>query len=431
MAKHIGIRRETKSKWERRAPLTPDHVRRLTAAGLEVTVQPSAHRIFSDRDYAEAGARLQDDLSACDTVFAVKEIPLEEIQPDKTYVFFSHTIKGQTHNMPLLQRLMDLNCRLIDYERVTDDTGKRLIFFGRHAGYAGMIDSLSLLGKRWQWEGIPNPFSEVEMAHAYPSLEAAKRQLELIGDRIRQFGLPEPLVIGIAGDGNVSRGVQDILEALGSSRLEPEQLLHQQHFAGDRVHHVVFQERHLVAKREPNAEAFDLDDYYANPEGYVGCFDRYLPKLTVVMNGLYWDTRYPRLVTRHALQQLWQQRPPLKVIGDLGCDIGGAVEVTLKATNQESPSFVYLPAADSISDGIEGHGPVVLAVDNLPCELPREASQTFGDALMPFVEQISGAPVHDSSHLSPPIARAVITQAGRLTPDYAYLSNFLPTGVLS
>jgi alpha-aminoadipic semialdehyde synthase len=430
----IGIQRETKSKWERRAPLTPDHVRQLTAAGVRVIVQPSTVRIFSDADYQQAGASVQDDLSPCRAIFAVKEIPIPDLLPEKTYVFFSHTIKGQAYNMPLLQRLLDLRCRLIDYERIAEPSGRRLIFFGRHAGLAGMIDTLQALGKRWAIDGIDTPFAGMRLSHEYPDLNAALAQVREIGQAIGKQGLSTqagPLIIGIAGDGNVSRGAQEALAALGVVELTPERLLTEDltTLSRQQVYMVVFREADLVRPLSAD-QPFELSHYYAHPEGYAGRFADYLDRLTVVVNALYWEERYPRLITRADAQRLWSgaERPRLTVIGDLGCDIGGTVEFTVKATSQEAPTFVYEPATGNVVDGVAGKGPVVLAVDNLPCELPVDASQSFGDALLPFVEAIGkgdpAAPVAESG-LPASVLRAVITDNGELTPDYRYLEEHL------
>ena len=153
MTFRLGIRREDKNEWERRAPLAPDAVSRLVAQGVEVLVEPSPRRIFTDLEYARAGARIAPDLSACTLVLGVKEIPPARFRPGGAYCFFSHTIKGQPYNMGMLARLRELGCTLLDYELVKDDQGRRLIFFGRHAGLAGMLDSLWALGRRLAEEG--------------------------------------------------------------------------------------------------------------------------------------------------------------------------------------------------------------------------------------------------------------------------------------
>ncbi len=171
----IGIRREDKSRWERRVPVTPEDARELKEEhGIEVWVQPSSIRVFSEEEFTQAGATVQEDLSPCPVIFAVKEMPLDFFEPGKTYVFFAHVIKGQPYNMPMLKKMLELGCNLIDYEKVTDEKGRRLIFFGRHAGIAGMIETLWALGQRLDWEGIPNPFTQLKHTYQYKDLAEAK-----------------------------------------------------------------------------------------------------------------------------------------------------------------------------------------------------------------------------------------------------------------
>jgi len=157
-----GIRREDKNKWEKRVPIVPNHIEELKKKfNINAIVQPSSIRIYSDKEYEKAGAKIQENLSSCPVIFAVKEIPIKFFEADKTYVFFSHTIKGQKNNMPMIKKMMDLNCNLIDYEKITNESGQRLIFFGRYAGLAGMINSLWSLGQRLKIKGITNPFQNI------------------------------------------------------------------------------------------------------------------------------------------------------------------------------------------------------------------------------------------------------------------------------
>jgi len=168
MKKHIGIRREDKNQWERRVPLIPTHVRELIQNHpLDISLQPSAIRVFPDSDYEREGAKVEEDLSSCSVIFAVKEIPLSFFEKGKVYVFFSHTTKGQPHNMPMLKRMIDQECTLIDYEKIIDDKGRRLLFFGKQAGQAGMIDTLWALGKRLLQKGRKTPFVGIQQAHRY------------------------------------------------------------------------------------------------------------------------------------------------------------------------------------------------------------------------------------------------------------------------
>ncbi len=436
MRHKIGIRREDKSKWERRVPLVPADVQELIENHpIDVHVQASQIRIFTDDKYAKAGARVEEDISPCPVVFAVKEIPISFFQPGKTYVFFSHTIKGQAHNMPMLRRMMELGCNLIDYEKVTDQEEKRLLFFGRHAGLAGMIDSLWALGERLSWEGISNPFVEIKNACKYATLVEAKEGISRVGRRIREDGVPEalrPLVFGITGYGHVSTGAQEILDLLPHKSISPHELpsLDQNsEWSRNHVFKAVFKEEHLV---EPVSAGygFELQDYYKHPEKYRSQFERYLPHIHLLVNCIYWDGRYPRLVTKKFLKRLFaDQKPPrLRIIGDISCDIEGSIEFTSKVTQPDNPTILYDPLTDKITDGHEGRGVVGIPIDNFPCELSRRASIDFSHAVLPFVWGIARADYSvDFKELAlpKPIKGAVVLYHGRLTPNYRYLQDFL------
>ncbi len=432
----IGIRREDKNRWERRVPLIPDDVAALVRDyGFDVVVQPSDIRAFSDEDYVLAGAEIKEDLSSCDVVFAVKEIPSGVFLPGNSYVFFAHVIKGQKDSMPMLKRMMELKCNLIDYEKITDHANRRLILFGVHAGLAGMIDTLWALGQRLVWEGIPSPFQDISQAYRYRDLEDAKEHIAQVGEQIKSDGLhPDicPLIFGFAGYGNVSRGAQEIFDLLPVETIEPEQI-HKLMKNGSTncnlSYKVVFKEEHLVKPISPE-QCFELQDYYDHPEKYRSVFDEYLPYLTVLINANYWDSRYPRLVTKAGLEGLFSRtpKPCLRVIGDIGCDIEGAIECTSRATDPGDPVYVYNPFTDGSKNGVAGVGPVILAVDNLPSELPRESSIDFSEMLRPFVPAIAGADYSDSFDkciLPEEIKRAVILYQGQLTPDYKYLGKYL------
>lgn len=435
MPRCIGIRREDKSAWERRVPIIPQDARTLQEQhGLWVVVQPSEIRVFPDEEYQAAGVAVQEDLSGCDVIFGIKEISPAQLLPGKTYVFFSHVIKGQPYNMPMLRRLMELGCVLIDYEKVTDEKGRRLIFFGRHAGWAGMLDTLWALGRRLEWEGIPNPFVGVGRAIAYPEVEAARQAVREVGERIRTQGLPPilaPLVVGFAGYGNVSRGAQEIFDLLPFRALAPEDL--PSLFAEEPDYHtlykVVFREEHMVEPVSPEGR-WDLQDYYRHPEKYRSRFAAYVPYLTVLVNGIYWEARYPRLVTKAYLRELFSApaRPRLRVIGDISCDIEGAVECTVRATDPGNPVYVYHPRTGQTTDGWAGEGVVVMAVDILPSEMPRDASVDFSAVLREFAPAIARADYtvpFEQLDLPPEVKRAVIVYRGELTPDYRYLEAYL------
>jgi len=434
MRQVIGIRREDKNRWERRAPLVPADIKRLVREqGFEFIVQPSPIRIYRDEQFAGAGCELNPDLSRAGVIFAIKEIPLDLLEQDKTYVFFAHVIKGQEHNMPLLQRLLELNCTLIDYERIVDEKNRRLVFFGRQAGQAGMIETLHALDRRLRWEGFDSPFQGVKPAYNYPDLAHAKSALQEMGLSVRAGLDPDlcPLVIGFAGYGNVSQGAQEVFDLFPHEEIAPEDLaqLGTRKPTREKLFKVVFKEEHLVVPIDAG-EDFALADYYQNPERYRSRFADYLPQLTALVNCIYWTPRYPRLVTRAVARRLWSAgERSLRVIGDISCDIGGSIEFTYKATEPDQASFVYDPIADTYKDGVEGRGIAVMAVDNLPCELPRDASDYFSATLRAFAPSLAAA---DFSRpfaelgLPPELMRAVIAHRGALTQEYRYLEDFLP-----
>ncbi len=438
MTASLGIRREDKSIWERRVPVTPQDAAALQAEhGIRVVVQPSAIRAFTDQEYIQAGISVQEDLSSCQAIVGIKEMPPLFFEPNKTYIFFAHVIKGQPYNMPMLRRMLDLGCTLIDYERVVDDQNRRLIFFGWHAGVAGMIDTLWALGQRLAWEGIANPFTLVRQTHTYHDLAEAKAAIAQVRARIEAEGLPEritPLIVGVAGYGNVGRGVQEVLNLLPTIEVEPDQVaaIATKEYSRHHLYKTTFKEWHIVEPALPGM-AFDLQDYYNHPEKYRGVFEQYVPHLTVLMNALFWTERYPRLVTKAYLKDLFSgpNPPRLRVIGDISCDLEGAVECTVRCTEPGNPVFVYNPLTGEATDGYEGPGVVVMAVDILPSELPREASTDFSRILKPFLPAIARCDFSvpfEQCNLPPEIKRAVIAYRGRLTPDYQYIQKFLEGG---
>ena len=436
MPKKIGIVKEKKNAWERRVPLIPADVKTLIASqGVEIVIQPSRRRIFSDDEFRAAGAIVQEDLSECDPIFGIKEIKIADLIPEKTYLYFSHTIKGQPYNMPMLQKVLELRCTLLDYERMVDENNQRLIYFSYHAGVAGVIESLWAYGQRLSWEGISSPFSIIKQSFKYDDQAAAEAAFAALGNEISRNGLPPvlvPIVIGITGYGNVSRGVQHMLSFLPVEKVEPADLsaLHERKSkTNNRIFQVVFKEKHMVAPVK-TMRAFDLQDYYQNPENYRADFEKYLPELDILINASFWEPAYPVHVSKAALRRLFgsEQQPRLRVIGDISCDVEGGIECTTRVTDPGNPVYVYQPAEDSIKEGVEGKGPVIMAVDNLPSELPRDASNYFSSVLKTIVPDLAAADWRASFedlYLPEVLKRAVIVYQGRLTDDYRYLEEYL------
>jgi|CXWL01.1.fsa_nt_gi alpha-aminoadipic semialdehyde synthase len=430
----IGIRTEDKNRWERRAPLVPDHVRELVGAqGLDVAIQPSPRRAFSDQDYVDAGAATAPNLEGCRVILGVKEIPPEKLESGRVYVIFPHVLKGQALTRPMLTRMADLGCTLIDYERIVDRKGRRLTFFGRHAGYAGMLDSLWALGQRLAAEGFFTPIEHVRLAHQYASLEEALHHLTRVGEHIRHVGLPvglRPIVTAFTGSGNVARGAQEVYDRLPALDIDPHDLPRLTEDR-DQPRNAVFRTVLRRADRYRRCDGGDFDDaeFLAHPERYESALDVLLPHITLLVNGAYWRPGQPELVSRQLLGQLLaaEAQPKLRVIGDITCDVGGGIAATVRPTDPGDPVYLYHPETGA-RPGVTGPGFVVMAVDNLPCELPVDASQHFGDSLVRFVGALARCDWDvpwERLGLPRELRDAVLLHQGEPTPPYAILHRYL------
>lgn len=435
MKNTIGIRLEDKYLMERRVAIIPKLVKKLTGEqGLKVLVEKSEKRVFTHDEFSKAGAKIVTDLTPAPVIFGVKEMPLDFFEEGKTYIFFSHVIKGQSYNMPMLKRMMEKKVNLIEYEKVVDDMGRRLIFFGHFAGLAGMINSLWSFGQRLLERGIETPFARIKQAHTYNSLEDIKKVISEVGQEIIEEGLPvelNPVTIGFTGYGNVSKGAQEIAALLPIKEVDPEEFLalsRKKNLPNNVLYKVVFKEWHLSKHKNGN-EDFELSDYYAHPENYVSDFEQYIPHLSILMNCMYWDDRYPRIVTKDYLEKLFTKNiPKLTVIGDVTCDPDGSIECMHKGTLIEDPVFVYNPFTRKPTMGFKGEGLLIMAVDILPSELPRESSMAFSDALFKYIKPIATADYSKdfaSLDLPAPIKKAMILHQGKLTPDFLYLKKYL------
>ena len=431
--KTLGIVRETKNKWERRVPLNPSAVNELIRKGFEVIVQPSDIRIFKNEEYRAGGAKLSEDLSRCDFIIGVKEIPIDDIIPGKAYLFFSHVIKGQDYNMPLLQKILDEKITLLDYEKIIDSKNRRLVFFGKFAGNAGMVDTLHGLGKRLkQHHGLDTPFLKIKQSYQYESVQNAIEHLKDVGKEIKKNGLPAeitPLNIFLLGYGHVASGCRQILAALPIVEIDPDKLTeHSQNYEDNKIYLSVFKEEHLVERKDSGK--FSLQDYFNNNSEYKSRLERYLPYCSIYMNAIYWTSECPVFLPNLYLKQNQEKNPKLIIIGDITCDIEGSVQATVKATWPDNPVFIFNAKTGEITDGYEGEGFAVMAVDNLPCEFPRESADTFSNSLMPFIEEMllnDYSQSIEKSDLPEEIKKACIVHQGNLQPQYEYLREYLAT----
>uniref|UniRef100_A0A8C2CYB0 Aminoadipate-semialdehyde synthase n=1 Tax=Cyprinus carpio TaxID=7962 RepID=A0A8C2CYB0_CYPCA len=420
----IAIRREDVNVWERRAPLAPRHVKEITAAGHKVLVQPSNRRAIHERYYEKAGAVIQEDISEASLIIGVKRPPEEKVYPHKTYAFFSHTIKAQEANMGLLDDLLKKKVRLIDYEKMVDPNGYRIVAFGQWAGVAGMINILHGLGLRFLALGHHTPFMHIGMAHNYRNVSQAIQAVRDCGYEISLGLMPKsigPLTFVFTGTGNVSKGAQDIFNELPCEYVEPHELKEVSE-SGEMTKvygTVISRHHHLIRKSD---RLYDPLEYEIHPELYTSHFrETVAPYTTCLINGIYWDPHTPRLLRRLDAQRLIRPVITASSSPDLGCpalpykflaicdisaDTGGSIEFMTECTTIEKPFCMYDANQHIDNDSVEGNGILMCSIDNLPAQMPIEATEYFGDRLFPYIWEM-----------------AVITSNGKLTPKFEYIQK--------
>mmetsp|Transcript_24519 Transcript_24519/g.37783 ORF Transcript_24519/g.37783 Transcript_24519/m.37783 type:complete len:1096 (+) Transcript_24519:358-3645(+) len=468
----VGMLRETYNKWERRAPLTPHHVQsllqRLTPSLLSgIIVQPSSHRIFTDSEYEEAGAVLQEDLSNADLILGVKRPTTNDFMyPQKSYMFFSHVIKGQAENMPLLQYILDKRIQLFDYECIveggmslsptsTERKKKRMVAFGEYAGIAGMVDSFQALGRRLLSSGYSTPFLNCPPAYMHYDMNEMKSSLLQMGSHIAQNGLPpdlEPLVFCFTGKGgNVCTGALEMFQLLPHEMITVKDL--EEFRCGSmkgphkRVFGLVVEQEELVRYKDQakqQHQPIQKEHYRKNPSEYESAFyDRIAPHINVLVNGMYWDERFPRLLTKDEMRNLYHaDNKRLYVVADISCDVNGAVEFLERTTTIEHPYFHYDPISKEVAEDIRDDGVTVCGVDILPTEIARESSTHFGNALLPVLEDLicsthveegsnqtlstTAVPFQESiAYLPVELRNACIALQGSLTPEFKYIEALM------
>ncbi|XP_053741901.1 alpha-aminoadipic semialdehyde synthase, mitochondrial [Synchiropus splendidus] len=439
----MAIRREDINPWERRAPLAPRHVRELTHAGVKVLVQPSNRRAIHEKYYAKAGAVIQEDISEASLILGVKRMPEEKVIPKKTYAFFSHTIKAQEANMGLLDDLLKKDVRLIDYEKMVDANGYRIVAFGQWAGVAGMINILHGLGLRFLALGHHTPFMHIGMAHNYRNVSQAIQAVRDCGYEISMGLMPKsigPVTFCFTGTGNVSKGAQDIINELPVEYVEPHELKDVCE-TGDmtKVYATVLSRHHHLMRK--NDGIYDPMEYENHPERYTSHFRTSVaPYTSCLINGIYWDPQTPRLLRRLDAQKLIRQPKTLLAadegspvlphkllaICDISADTGGSIEFMNECTTIDKPFCMYDADQHIDHDSVEGNGILMCSIDNLPAQLPIEATEYFGDRLFPYVWEMLPSDATrplDEEEFSPQVRDAVITSNGALTPKFEYIEK--------
>ncbi|KAI9256769.1 Saccharopine dehydrogenase-domain-containing protein [Helicostylum pulchrum] len=439
----IGIRREDKSRWERRSALTPDAVKKLIEeTGTKVYVQPSSKRIFTNESYEKAGAQVTEDISKANIILGIKEVPEEALLSDKTYLFFSHTHKGNKKNMSMLQGVLDKNVRLIDYELMKDEMGKRLVAFGHYAGNAGMIDILHGMGHRFLGLGYSTPFMYTSKAHAYPTIAEAKLALNRMGEEIVKNGTPKdfgPLVYAFTGSGNVTHGALEMFKEVPHEFVpaqDLEKLVNDKNPRLNKVYGVQLEVKDYIEQKKGNKPLVDFNDYLHHPEKYQSNFHHTVaPYANCVVTGAYWDDRYPRLLTNKQLAEFQKlqnkdliQKGKMMSLADIVCDVKGAFECLSHSTNVDDGFFYYDAVKNQEHTNAEGKGIQIMGIDILPAEFPVESSEFFSKALYPFVkEMVNGEPNVPLKNLSPLLREATIADGGKLTENHQALKKLLPS----
>lgn len=395
----LGIVRETKTPPDKRVPLTPDHCRQILDEfeNVEIYVQPADMRAFSNEEYKNAGITLKEDLSDCEVLMGVKEVEISEMIPEKTYLFFSHTAKKQPYNRDLLRAVIEKKITLVDYEYLTSADDIRVVAFGRWAGVVGAYNGLKAYGQR---------LKSYNLKSAWECLDSSELFIEL------KKVIPDKLKIVITGGGRVAKGAEETLSAAGFRKVSPEEFLNQE-----------FNEP-IYTQLEPwdyvkrlDGQKFELLHFFNSPEAYQTIFLPYTRVADIYIPCHFWDPRSPLFMTK---QDLKEKDFKIKVIADVSCDINGPLPSTIRASSIADPVYGYNPLSESEGDPYTSGNITVMAVDNLPGELPRDASEDFGNNLIQEV-----IPYLLGAKQGRIIERASITKNGGLTNYFTYLEDYL------
>ena len=396
----IGIIKEGKTPPDKRVPLSPTQCQEIKQKypQIDLVVQKSNIRKFKDEDYANAGIDLVDEITDCDVLLGVKEVPIEDLIANKKYFFFSHTFKKQPYNRKLLQAIIEKNIQLIDWETITNSNGQRLIAFGRFAGIVGCFNGL--LGY-----GLKTKRYKLKSAHLCEDRNEMEGELSMLD-------LPKNFRLIITGGGRVAGGAIEVLEKTNIKRVSPEDFLSTNF--GEPVYTQLDVEDYV--KRDDGA-SFDIPAFFKNPSGHSSNFMRYAAAADVYVACHYWDNRSPFIFSRDDVKNPnWN----ISLVADVSCDIDGPVATTLRPSTIANPFYGYdAQSEEEVDFNIEG-SIGVMAVDNLPCELPKDASVSFGEMFIEHVlEPLLGNDPEDI------IYRASETKDGQLTPHFAYLQDYL------
>mgnify|MGYP001183073681 FL=1 len=395
----IGILREEKVPTDKRVPLSPNQCKRLIAQypSIVLFVQSSNIRCFQDSEYEDLGINIEEDISDCDVFLGIKEVPIESLIADKTYLFFSHTLKKQDYNRALLQDMLVKRIKMVDYEVIKNTNGKRLLGFGRYAGIIGTYNGLLTYG-------LKSEKYKLKAAHLCENREEMERELQ-------KLNLSNEKII-LTGNGRVGQGA---LETLRKAKIRE---VSKEEFVNETFEETVFVHLNTMDYNiRIDGTAFNKFEFYNQPEFYISCFMDYAKHADIFIAGHYYSEGSPYLITKEDVK-----KSTFKIItvADISCDINGPIACNIRSSEIKNPIYGYNPITEK-EDNFTKEGVIaVMAVDNLPSELPKEASEDFGKNLL---ENIFPLLIHEDTDGI--IENAIICQNGNLMPDFEYLTEYL------
>ena len=396
----FGIIKERKNPPDRRVVFSPEELVRLQKEYPEATikVESSDIRVFNDEAYKNLGIEVAADISDCDVFFGVKEIPVEYLIPNKKYFFFSHTIKKQVHNRKLLQAILDKKIELYDHETIVDANNRRLIGFGRYAGIVGAYNGFRAFGIKYDLFNIPKA-------------ETLQSKEDLI-TRLKRQTLPNIKIV-LTGHGKVGMGAKEILDGMKVKQVSTDDFLNKIYTQP------VYTQIDVLDynKRIDGTKVENNHDFYKNPKDYTSNFERFTKVADIFIAGHFHGNESPDILTRDMLKA---PDCKIKVVADISCDVDGPIACTLKASTIAEPFFGYLPSENKEVPYTHPGSIMVMSVDNLPCELPKDASEGFGEMFMKHV-----IPAFFNGDKDGILARAKITENGKLTERFAYLQDYV------
>lgn len=395
----FGIIKERKTPPDRRVVFTPEELVKLKEQfpEAEIKIESSDIRVFADEEYSKLGFEVTNDVSDCDVLIGVKEVPVDALIPNKKYFFFSHTIKKQPYNRKLLLACLEKNIRLIDHETIVDANNKRLIGFGRYAGIVGAYNGIRAFGMKYEL------FNLVKA-------ETLTDKNALV-ERLRRPVLP-PIKIVLTGHGKVGLGAKEMLDGMKIKEVSIEDYL-KKNYDTPVYTHIDLQDYNKRIDGKP----FDKKDFYNNPQEYTSNFERFTKVSDLFMAGHFYGNGAPVILTRDMLRAADNK---IKVVADISCDVDGPIACTLRASTIADPLFGYLPSENKEVDYMHPGAIVVMSVDNLPCELPKDSSEGFGEM---FLEHV--IPAFYNNDKDGILERGKITENGKLTPRFSYLQDYV------